>query len=63
MSYAGLLRTLLSNRLTYSMGLPERKLYPRSRASTVGPSADEDILTKIVAVAFGYVNKTTAQFC
>ena len=34
-SHAGLLGTLLTSRLAYSVRLPEHKLYPRLRASTL----------------------------
>ena len=55
---AGLLGTLLTNGLTYSMCLPERKFYPLSRALTLGPSTNDDILTKSVAfdMSFGYAH-------
>ena len=35
-SLAGLLGTLLASGLAYSIRLPERKLYPRSHACTLG---------------------------
>ena len=46
-SRAGLLGTLLTSGLAYFIRLPEHKFYPKWLASTLKPSAAEDIIIKL----------------